>query len=55
MVRAAAVVRRCRRRPQVVHNGMIATVDHPTAGSLRLVGIPVGFDEPIRERVVGRP
>jgi hypothetical protein len=34
---------------------MIATVDHPITGPLRLVGIPVGFDELIRERVVGRP
>lgn len=31
------------RDPQVLHNGMIAEVPHPTAGSLRMVGIPVGY------------
>lgn len=29
--------------PQVLHNKMIATVEHPTAGPIRLTGIPVRF------------
>ena len=29
--------------PQVLHRGMVDTVDHPSAGPVRLVGIPVKF------------
>jgi crotonobetainyl-CoA:carnitine CoA-transferase CaiB-like acyl-CoA transferase len=29
--------------PQVAHNGMIANYDHPTAGNVRTLGIPVQF------------
>jgi crotonobetainyl-CoA:carnitine CoA-transferase CaiB-like acyl-CoA transferase len=29
--------------PQVLHNGMIAEIDHPTAGTVRLVGIPTDY------------
>jgi crotonobetainyl-CoA:carnitine CoA-transferase CaiB-like acyl-CoA transferase len=29
--------------PQVAHNNMIADYDHPTAGSVRTLGIPVQF------------
>ena len=31
--------------PQVSHNDMIVRVDHPTAGPVRLTGIPVKFSE----------
>ncbi|HEU5321056.1 MAG TPA: CoA transferase [Methylomirabilota bacterium] len=31
--------------PQVLHRGMVQTVQHPTAGALRLVGIPVKFSD----------
>lgn len=31
--------------PQVLHRGMVQEVDHPTAGRVRLVGIPVKFSE----------
>jgi crotonobetainyl-CoA:carnitine CoA-transferase CaiB-like acyl-CoA transferase len=31
--------------PQVTHNDMIVRVDHPTAGPLRLTGIPIKFSE----------
>lgn len=29
--------------PQVVHNDMIRSIDHPTAGPVRVVGIPIRF------------
>jgi crotonobetainyl-CoA:carnitine CoA-transferase CaiB-like acyl-CoA transferase len=29
--------------PQVVHNGILTTLDHPTAGPIRVVGSPVRF------------
>jgi len=31
--------------PQVRHRGMMQEIDHPTAGRIRLVGIPVKFSE----------
>jgi crotonobetainyl-CoA:carnitine CoA-transferase CaiB-like acyl-CoA transferase len=31
--------------PQVLHRGMVQEVDHPTAGRVRLVGIPVKFSD----------
>ncbi len=33
------------RDPQVLHRGMVQTVDHPAAGTIRLVGVPVKFSE----------
>jgi crotonobetainyl-CoA:carnitine CoA-transferase CaiB-like acyl-CoA transferase len=29
--------------PQVLHRGMVQEVEHPTAGKVKLVGIPVKF------------
>ena len=29
--------------PQLAHNGMLVSYDHPTAGSVRTLGIPVEF------------
>jgi crotonobetainyl-CoA:carnitine CoA-transferase CaiB-like acyl-CoA transferase len=29
--------------PQVLHRGMLAEVEHPTAGNVRMAGIPVKF------------
>ncbi len=31
--------------PQVLHRGMVREVDHPTAGRVKLVGIPVKFSQ----------
>jgi succinate--hydroxymethylglutarate CoA-transferase len=31
--------------PQVIHRGMIAEIQHPTAGPIKLVGIPVKYSE----------
>ncbi|KAJ2995633.1 hypothetical protein HDV02_000589 [Globomyces sp. JEL0801] len=31
--------------PQVIHRQMIQTVDHPTAGKIKLVGLPVKFSD----------
>jgi crotonobetainyl-CoA:carnitine CoA-transferase CaiB-like acyl-CoA transferase len=31
--------------PQVLHRGMVQEVDHPTAGRVRVVGIPVKFSD----------
>lgn len=31
--------------PQVKHRGMIAEIDHPTIGSLRLTGLPIKYSE----------
>lgn len=31
--------------PQVLHRGMLLEVDHPTAGKVRMAGIPVKFSE----------
>ncbi|WP_127473925.1 CaiB/BaiF CoA transferase family protein [Microbacterium sulfonylureivorans] len=31
--------------PQVLHNQMIAEVQHPTAGNLRLIGVPVAYSD----------
>jgi crotonobetainyl-CoA:carnitine CoA-transferase CaiB-like acyl-CoA transferase len=31
--------------PQVIHNKMIRTIDHPIAGKVKVVGIPVHFSE----------
>jgi len=31
--------------PQVLHRGMLTEVDHPTAGKVKLVGIPVKYSE----------
>jgi succinate--hydroxymethylglutarate CoA-transferase len=31
--------------PQVLHRDMLAVVDHPTAGKIKLVGIPVKYSE----------
>jgi succinate--hydroxymethylglutarate CoA-transferase len=33
------------KHPQVIHRNMIETVDHPTAGKIKLVGIPVKYGE----------
>ena len=33
------------RDPQVLHRGMVQTVNHPAAGTIRLVGVPVKFSE----------
>lgn len=33
------------RDPQVLHRGMLAAVDHPTIGELKLTGIPIKFSE----------
>jgi crotonobetainyl-CoA:carnitine CoA-transferase CaiB-like acyl-CoA transferase len=33
------------RDPQVLHRGMVHEMAHPTAGKIRLVGIPVKFSE----------
>jgi formyl-CoA transferase len=33
------------RAPQVLHRGMLLEVDHPTAGKVRMAGIPVKFSE----------
>ncbi len=33
------------RDPQVLHRGMVRDVEHPTAGRVKLVGIPVKFSE----------
>jgi CoA:oxalate CoA-transferase len=30
--------------PQVVHNEMVVEIDHPTAGTVRVVGSPIRFD-----------
>ena len=31
--------------PQVLHRGMVQEIEHPTAGRVRLVGIPVKFSD----------
>ncbi len=31
--------------PQVLHRGMVQEIEHPTAGTVRLLGIPVKFSE----------
>jgi crotonobetainyl-CoA:carnitine CoA-transferase CaiB-like acyl-CoA transferase len=31
--------------PQVAHNGLIQEVDHPKAGRIKIVGVPVRFSE----------
>ncbi|HTW26849.1 MAG TPA: CoA transferase [Acetobacteraceae bacterium] len=33
------------RDPQVAHNGMIQEIEHPTAGRMKVIGIPVSFSE----------
>lgn len=33
------------RDPQVAHNELIQTIDHPTAGSIKVIGMPVIFSE----------
>ncbi len=31
--------------PQVLHRNMVEEIDHPTAGKIKLAGIPVKFSE----------
>ena len=31
--------------PQVAHNDLIQTIEHPTAGTIKVIGMPVQFSE----------
>ena len=39
--------------PQVLHRNMLVEVDHPTAGKIKMVGVPVKYSE--AEAVIRRP
>ena len=41
--------------PQVLHRGMVQEIVHPTAGKVRLVGIPVKFSETPGEITIPPP